>query len=811
MAEDINKYDHLTIEPKWQKKWAEQKLYKCTEDESFPKDRRFYCLDMFPYPSGAGLHVGHPEGYTASDILCRYKRMMGFNVLHPMGWDAFGLPAENYAIKTGTHPSISTEANINNFRKQIKALGFSYDWDREINTTHPAYFKWTQWIFIQLFKKGLAYEANMPINWCNSCKTGLANEEVKDGKCDRCGCVVVKKNLRQWMLKITEYAEPLLADLALVEWPKPIKLMQRNWIGKSVGAEVDFKIAGAENKSLKVFTTRPDTLFGATFMVLAPEHPYVEEITTEENLTKVKEYIAKTSQKSDLERAHLQKTKTGVFTGAFAVNPVNGANVPIWIADYVLISYGTGAIMAVPAHDERDFEFAKHFDIPIIQVVSKDGQEQPITTAHLEDGYAINSGEYTGMKTVDFKEKITADLEAKGVGKKAINYKLRDWVFSRQRYWGEPIPLVHCAKCGTVALPEDQLPLTLPEVDKYEPTGTGESPLANIAEWVNTTCPECGGVAKRETNTMPQWAGSSWYYMRYIDPTNEQALADKAKLDYWLPVDHYIGGAEHAVLHLLYARFWHKVLHELGIVSHKEPFQKLTNQGLILAEDGLKMSKSLGNVINPDEVIAEYGADAMRMYEMFMGPLEMAKPWSTKGTSGVRRFLDKVWRLYTQKEIASAAEPEKLLRILHQTIKKVGEDIEGLSFNTAISQMMIFINEAQEYETLPRDAAGVFLKLLAPFAPHLTEELWQQMGNTDSIHQETWPVYDEKYLVEDNVIVIFSVNGKKRGEATAAKNISKEALETLALNNENVKKYTEGNEIVKIIVVPGKMVNVVVK
>ncbi len=866
MTEDTNKYDHLTIEPKWQQKWDEQKLYKCTEDTSFPEDKRFYCLDMFPYPSGAGLHVGHPEGYTASDILCRYKRMNGFNVLHPMGWDAFGLPAENYAIKTGTHPRVSTEANINNFRKQIKALGFSYDWDREINTTDPDYFKWTQWIFIQLFKKGLAYEANMPINWCESCKTGLANEEVKDGKCDRCGAVVIKKDLRQWMLKITAYAEELLSDLDLVDWPEPIKLMQRNWIGKSIGAEVDFKLEKDAEKKLTVFTTRPDTLFGATFMVLAPEHPYVEEITTEENLAAVEEYIEKTRQKSDLERAHLLKTKTGVFTGAYAINPVNGAKVPIWIADYVLISYGTGAIMAVPAHDERDFEFAKHFDIPIIQVVSNkniplqsspearpaspggsngvsplvgdvavatEGVSFDMKAAFIGEGYAINSAEYNGMPTAEFKEKITDDLEKKGLGKKAINYKLRDWVFSRQRYWGEPIPLIHCKKCGTVPVPEEQLPLTLPAVDKYEPTGTGESPLANIEEWVNTACPVCGASAKRETNTMPQWAGSSWYYLRYIDPKNEKELAAKDKLKYWLPVDHYIGGAEHAVLHLLYARFWHKVLYNLGIVAGKEPFQKLTNQGLILAEDGQKMSKSLGNVVNPDEVIAEFGADAMRMYEMFMGPLEMAKPWSTKGTSGVRRFLDKVWRLYTQKELTpdpslekrgegdnpsdQVTSDEKLWKCFHQTIKKVGEDIEALSFNTAISQMMIFVNEAHASTSsaaanqFDKKTAEDFLKLLAPFAPHLTEELWERMGKNTSVHKEPWPVYDQNYLVEDTVVVVFSVNGKKRGEASAAKNISKEELEKLALNNENVKKHTEGKEIVKVIVVPAKMVNVVVK
>lgn len=806
----MDKYNHLEVEPKWQTKWAEAKLYKCSEDLKFPKTKRFYCLDMFPYPSGAGLHVGHPEGYTASDILCRFKRMNDFNVLHPMGWDAFGLPAENYAIKTGTHPAVSTQKNIDNFRKQIRALGFSYDWDREVDTTDPDYFKWTQWIFLQLFKKDLAYEADMPINWCESCKTGLANEEVKDGKCDRCGGTVIKKNLRQWLLKITAYAERLLEDLDALDWPEPIKLMQRNWIGKSIGAEVDFPIAGQPDKKLRIFTTRPDTLFGATFMVLAPEHPYVEEITTEDNLTKVEEYIEKTRQKSDLERAHLIKTKSGVFTGAYAINPVNGTKIPIWIADYVLISYGTGAIMAVPAHDERDFEFAKQFNIPIIQVVSKDGKSQEIKEALIEDGYAVNSGPYTGMQTEEFKEKISADLEAKGQGKKAINYKLRDWVFSRQRYWGEPIPIVHCEKCGTVAVPETELPLKLPEVKKYEPTGTGESPLANIKEWVNTKCPQCGGPARRETNTMPQWAGSSWYYLRYIDPKNNQVLAAKDKIDYWLPVDHYIGGAEHAVLHLLYARFWHKVLYDIGVVSCKEPFQRLTNQGLILAEDGQKMSKSLGNVINPDDVIKEFGADAMRLYEMFMGPLEMVKPWSTNGIIGVRKFLDKVWRLFEQKPIKADPPAAELQKILHQTIKKVGSDIENLSFNTAISQMMIFINTAQDQDFISKKSIEDFLKLLAPFAPHLAEELWERLGHKTSIHLEKWPQYDEKYLTEDTATIVFSVNGKPRDTIQLSKNCTKEELEKSALANEKVQKFIEGKKIIKVIVVPGKLVNVVV-
>lgn len=811
MSEPTNKYDHLAIELKWQKKWEDAKLYKCIEDAKFPKDKRFYCLDMFPYPSGAGLHVGHPEGYTASDILCRYKRMNGFNVLHPMGWDAFGLPAENYAIKTGTHPAISTQKNIDNFRKQIKALGFSYDWDREVDTTDPDYFKWTQWIFIQLYKKGLAYEADMPINWCESCKTGLANEEVKDGKCDRCGGTVIKKNLRQWLLKITAYAERLLEDLELLDWPEPIKLMQRNWIGKSIGAEVDFQIDGQTDKKLRIFTTRPDTLFGATFMVLAPEHPFVEELATEENLEAVEEYIEKTRQKSDLERAHLSKSKTGVFTGAYAINPVNNVKVPIWIADYVLISYGTGAIMAVPAHDERDFEFATQFNIPIIQVVSKDSKTQEIKEALIEDGFAVNSGTYSGMKTEEFKLKIVADLEAKGVGKQSINYKLRDWVFSRQRYWGEPIPVIHCDKCGKLTVPESELPLKLPDVKKYEPTGTGESPLSNIAEWVNTKCPQCGGPAKRETNTMPQWAGSSWYYLRYIDPKNNNALAEKPKIDYWLPVDHYIGGAEHAVLHLLYARFWHKVLYDIGVVSCKEPFQRLTNQGLILAEDGRKMSKSLGNVINPDDVIRDFGADSLRLYEMFMGPLDMVKPWSTTGTIGIRKFLDKVWRLFEQKQLDESAPAVEVLKVLHQTIKKVGNDINNLSFNTAISQMMIFTNAMQDQQTLNKQVMSEFVKVLAPFAPHLAEELWERLGNKTSVHLEQWPQYEEKYLVENTVTIVFSINGKPRDTVQVAKDTAKEVLEKMAQENEKVKRNLEGKKVVKTIFVPNKMVNIVVQ
>ncbi len=632
----MSDYNFTEIEKKWIKYWDDNETFKVTEDPSFPKDKHLYVLDMFPYPSGAGLHVGHPEGYTATDIFCRFKKMNGFNVLHPMGFDAFGLPAENYAIQTGTHPAITTRKNIDVFRKQIKSFGFCYDWSREISTCDEDYYKWTQWIFMQLFKKGLAYESDMPINFCPKCKTGLANEEVKDGKCDRCDSVIERRRIRQWMLKITAYADRLLDDLDGLDWNESIKLMQRNWIGKSEGAEVDFTVETTGDK-LTVYTTRPDTLFGATYMVMAPEHPLVKAITTTEQKAAVDAYIAETLAKSDLDRTDLNKDKSGVFTGAYAINPVNNKKIPIWISDYVLVSYGTGAIMAVPAHDTRDFDFATKFNIPIIQVVSKDGSAMELTEAFTETGVAVNSGEFDGMKTEDLKKKITVWLEEQKIGKKAINYKLRDWVFSRQRYWGEPIPLVHCEKCGIVAIDESELPLTLPEVESYTPTGTGESPLAMIDSWVNTTCPTCGGPAKRETNTMPQWAGSCWYYLRYIDPKNDKAFADQDKLNYWGDVGLYVGGAEHAVLHLLYSRFWHKVLFDLGVVPTKEPFFALRNQGMILGENGEKMSKSRGNVINPDDVIREHGADTLRMYEMFMGPLAADKPWSTQNIWGVRR------------------------------------------------------------------------------------------------------------------------------------------------------------------------------
>ncbi len=667
----MKEYDFTSIEAKWQRYWEEHKTFAVTEDPSVPKDKRRYILDMFPYPSSAGLHVGHPEGYTATDIYCRYLRMNGYHVLHPMGFDAFGLPAENYAIKTGTHPRISTEENISMFRKQIKALGFSYDWDREISTHRENYYKWTQWIFLKLFEQGLAYEDTAPINWCPSCKTGLANEEVNNGRCERCGEEVTRKDIRQWMLKITEYAEKLLSGLDGLEWSEAIKAMQRNWIGKSVGANVHFPLETGEG-SIEVYTTRPDTLFGATYMVLAPEHGLVEKITTDDQRQAVERYIEDARKKSDLERTDLAKEKTGVFTGAFAVNPVNGEKIPVWISDYILISYGTGAIMAVPGHDQRDYDFAKEFGLPILQVVSKDGSEYPLSEAEPEPGISVNSGQFSGMSTEEMKKKIVAWLEEKGIGEKAINYKLRDWIFSRQRYWGEPIPLVHCPSCGTVPVPAEDLPLTLPEVDSYTPTGTGESPLGAIEEWVNTVCPRCGGPGKRETNTMPQWAGSCWYFLRYLDPRNDEVFASKEAVDYWMPVDLYVGGAEHAVLHLLYARFWHKVLYDLGYVNSPEPFTRLINQGMILGEGGVKMSKSLGNVINPDDVIREFGADSMRMYEMFMGPLEVSKPWSTTGISGIQRFLDRVWRL-SEREMSGAEAPEHLVKQLHKTVGRYGE------------------------------------------------------------------------------------------------------------------------------------------
>jgi leucyl-tRNA synthetase len=791
-------------EKKWQEQWLNNKIDQAEDFSTKPKK---YVLDMFPYPSGAGLHVGHPEGYTATDIYSRYLRLKGFNVLHPMGWDAYGLPAENYAIKTGTHPRVTTEANIAIFKRQIQSLGFSYDWDREIDTTDSKYYKWTQWIFLQLFKKGLAYEATVPINFCPSCKTGLANEEVKDGKCDRCGAKVEKKDLRQWMLRITAYADRLLKGVDKLDWSQSIKTLQKNWIGRSEGAEVTFVIAGSEEK-ITVYTTRPDTLFGATYMVLAPEHQLVQELKNQiENFSEVEQYLATTKNKSDLERTELNKNKTGVeLKGIKAINPVNNVEIPIWISDYVLATYGTGAIMAVPAHDERDWEFAQKFGIKIIEVISGGDIEKEAFT-DIDSGQMINSEFLNDLVPEEAIAKMIAWLEEKGVGKKAINYKLRDWVFSRQRYWGEPIPLIHCEKCGTVPLDEKELPLELPEVEKYEPTGTGESPLATIEEWVNTTCPKCGGSAKRETNTMPQWAGSSWYWLRYIDPNNDSALADQDKLKYWLPVDLYLGGAEHAVLHLLYSRFWNMVLFDLGVVPVEEPFAKLINQGLILGEDGEKMSKSRGNVVNPDDIIKEYSADIFRLYEMFMGPLEDMKPWSTKNILGVQRFLNKVWEI--PQFVTNDVNDEEIEKLVHKTIKKVGEDIEKMSYNTAISTMMVLVNKIQEVKSISQDQMERFLIILAPFAPHLCEELWLQLGNSGSIFKESWPEFDQSKIIDAEIELPVQVNGKVRAKLKVLADISDEEVKKLALADDNVKKYLSG-EPKKVIVIKGRLISIVV-
>ena len=850
----MSKYPFESIEPKWQKFWEENKTFKAVEDEKYPKEKRMYVLDMFPYPSAAGLHVGHPEGYTATDIYCRYLRMNGYNVLHPMGFDSFGLPAENYAIKTGTHPKTTTNANIEHFTKQIKSLGFSYDWDRCVSTCEPDYYKWTQWIFIQLYKKGLAYEAQTPINWCPSCMTGLANEEVKEGKCERCGSQVTHKTIRQWILKITEYADRLDKDLEGLDWPESVKAMQHNWIGKSTGAEVTFTVADKDgnptDKNLTVYTTRCDTLFGATYMVVSPEHQIIDSITTPEQADAVKKYQEDAAKKSDLERTDLAKDKTGVFSGSYAINPVNGKLIPIWIADYVLISYGTGAIMAVPAHDDRDWDFAKKFNLPIIEVLKSEVDVQK--QAWTQDGIHVNSEFLDGLNKKDAIEKMLEFLEEKKIGRKAINYKLRDWVYSRQRYWGEPIPLIHCPECGTVPVPDDQLPLELPEVKSYQPTGTGESPLAAIDSWVNCTCPKCGKPAKRETNTMPQWGGSCWYYLRYLDAHNDKQFCSPESEKYWMPVDLYIGGAEHAVLHLLYARFWHKVLYDLGLVSTKEPFQRLVNQGMITSfafqrknktlvptdeveqkEDGkyyekatgeeleqivAKMSKSLKNVVNPDDEIKAYGADSVRMYEMFMGPLTMSKPWSTQGIVGIHRFLEKVWAVSEKPmndiDISGKLEDKVLIsarKTFAQTIKKVTDDTATLNFNTAISQMMIFINEISKLPEIPKAMWSDFVKVLSPYAPHLGEELWQKLGNNNTIAYESWPVFSEDFAKDDSKTIVVMVNGKKRDTFDAPVDTDQETLKKMAFDREAVKKFTDGHEIVKTIVVPNKIVTIVVK
>ncbi|MDG4656459.1 leucine--tRNA ligase [Ectobacillus antri] len=800
-------YNHKEIEKKWQAYWEENKTFRTTEDTDKPK---FYALDMFPYPSGAGLHVGHPEGYTATDILSRMKRMQGYNVLHPMGWDAFGLPAEQYALDTGNDPAEFTEKNINTFRNQIKALGFSYDWDREVNTTDPNYYKWTQWIFLKLYEKGLAYVDEVAVNWCPALGTVLANEEVIDGKSERGGHPVERRPMKQWVLKITAYADRLLEDLEELDWPESLKEMQRNWIGRSEGAEIHFQVDGTDEK-YTVFTTRPDTLFGATYSVLAPEHALVEKITTPEQKAAVEAYLDQVKMKSDLERTDLAKDKTGVFTGAYAINPVNGARMPIWIADYVLASYGTGAIMAVPAHDERDYEFAKKFDLPIQEVVAGGDITKE---AYTGDGEHVNSDFLNGLNKEEAITTMIAWLETNKMGEKKVTYRLRDWLFSRQRYWGEPIPVIHWEDGTMTAVPEEELPLVLPQTDDIRPSGTGESPLANVAEWVNVVDPVTGKKGRRETNTMPQWGGSCWYYLRYIDPHNNEKLADPEKLKQWLPVDIYIGGAEHAVLHLLYARFWHKFLYDLGVVPTKEPFQKLFNQGMILGSNNEKMSKSKGNVVNPDDIVASHGADTLRLYEMFMGPLEASIAWSETGLDGARRFLDRVWRLFVQEngELSDKIKQESnkaLDKVYHQTVKKVTEDYEGIRFNTAISQMMVFINDAYKAEVLPVEYVEGFVKLLSPIAPHLAEELWSKLGHSETITYEAWPTFDESKLVEDEIEIVVQINGKVKAKLLVAKDATKEQMEQLALADAQVNAQIEGKTVRKIVAVPGKLVNIV--
>ncbi len=858
-----DRYPFAQLEPKWQRVWESRKAFRAVDGDRKPKA---YILDMFPYPSGAGLHVGHPEGYTATDIVARYKRMRGFNVLHPMGWDAFGLPAEQYAIETGTHPALTTRKNIETFRRQITRLGFSYDWDREIDTTDPGYVKWTQWIFLKLYERGLAYQAFVPVWWCQDCGTVLANEEVVDGTCERKGHPVERRAMRQWMLRITAYAERLLADLDGLDWPDHIKEQQRHWIGKSEGADVWFALESGFPAQLpqdfidaypgrlrrrngvvefKIYTTRPDTLFGATYLVMAPEHPLVKPIRSDAQDAEVRAYQRAAAAKGDLERTDLAKEKTGVFTGASALNPVNGERLPIWIADYVLASYGTGAIMAVPAHDQRDFEFAKKYKLPIRPVIVPEGARlpEPLEQAFEEPGRMHESGTFTGLRSEEAKEKIVAWLKSRGLGEAAVNYKLRDWLFSRQRYWGEPIPIVHCQTCGTVPLPESALPLPLPQMQDFTPTGTaarpgdregraGEppsldkardgalseverAPLAKAAEWVDTACPRCRGPAQRETNTMPQWAGSCWYYLRYLDPRNDERPWDPAKERYWMPVDLYVGGAEHAVLHLLYARFWHKALYDCTLVSTPEPFQKLVNQGLILGEDSEKMSKSRGNVVNPDDVIAEHGADAFRLYEMFLGPLEAVKPWNTRSIEGVGRFLNRLWRLVVAEgganpQLRDVPAGGELARLVHATIKTVTEDIEGLRLNTAISAMMVLLNALTDAAPVPRAAVETLILLLAPFAPHLCEELWERLGHGEGLARAPWPRFDPAALERAEVLLVVQVNGKVRARVTVPAEASEEQVKAAALGHAQVKRFVDGHPIKQVIVVPKRLVNIVV-
>jgi leucyl-tRNA synthetase len=797
-------YNFSEIEAKWQKYWDDFQTFKTLEDYSKPK---YYVLDMFPYPSGAGLHVGHPEGYTATDIMARYKRMKGFNVLHPMGWDSFGLPAENYAMKTGIHPNITTEQNIATFKRQLKSLGFSYDWSREIATSNVDYYKWTQWIFVQLYNKGLAYESEMMVNWCPNLKTVLANEEVINGKSEVGGHPVIRKPMKQWMLRITEYAERLIEDLDLLDWPESVKEMQRMWIGKSEGASISFKVDGS-NEAIEVFTSRPDTLFGATYMVLAPEHKLVDVITTAAQKSEINKYRETTALKSDLERTELNKDKTGAFTGAYAINPANGSKLPVYIADYVLNTYGTGAIMSVPAHDERDHEFATKYNLPIIAVVKSDVDVQK--EAYSGDGEHINSDFLNCLNKNDAITKMISWLEEKKIGAKKVNYKLRDWLFSRQRYWGEPFPILKFEDGTVRCLDADELPVVLPEVEKYEPSGTGESPLATIDEWLWVMDPKTGKKARRETNTMPQWAGSCWYYLRFCDPKNTKEPWNSKIENYWMPVDLYVGGTEHAVLHLLYSRFWHKVLYDLGLVSTKEPFQRLVNQGMILGEDGEKMSKSRGNVINPDSVVNEMGADTLRMYEMFMGPLEKVKPWSVSGTKGVYNFLSRVHRFFFDTNNYAATEDQSNVKELHKLIKKVTEDIEGMRFNTAISAMMIFVNHIYKTGKVTKETAATFALLISPFAPHIAEELWHITGHTKSLAYETWPVFNADLAKDDTITMAVQVNGKTRATFDVPADISKEDFFAIAKADEKLAKFLEGT-IVKEIYVPGKICNFVVK
>ena len=799
-------YNHRVIEKKWRAYWEEHPI-----NVNDGKKEKYYCLDMFPYPSGNGLHVGHWRGYVISDVWSRYKLMHGYYVIHPMGWDAFGLPAENYAIKMGVHPAKSTAENIKNIKRQINEIAAIYDWDMEVNTTDPKFYKWTQWIFVQMFKKGLAYEKEMPINWCPSCKTGLANEEVVNGKCERCGADVTKKNLKQWMLRITDYADRLLNDLDKLEWPEKVKKMQTDWIGKSYGAEVNFKVDGSDDV-ITVYTTRPDTLYGATFMVLAPEHALAKKLATDEQRAAVEDYIYQTSLRSSVDRLQ-DKEKTGVFTGSYAVNPLNGAKVPIWLSDYVLADYGTGAIMCVPAHDDRDFEFAKKFDIPIIQVISKDGKEiENMTEAYTEaSGIMINSGDWNGMESAVLKKEAPEMIEKMGFGKKTVNYKLRDWVFSRQRYWGEPIPIVHCPDCGAVPVPEDQLPLLLPEVESYQPTGTGESPLAAITDWVNTTCPCCGKPAKRETNTMPQWAGSSWYFLRYVDNKNDKELVSREKADKYLPVDMYIGGVEHAVLHLLYSRFYTKFLYDIGVIDFDEPFHRLFNQGMITGKNGIKMSKSKGNVVSPDDLVRDYGCDSLRLYELFVGPPELDSEWDDRGIEGVYRFISRFWKLVMDQKDQDVKETKELIKLRNRLVYDVTTRLENFSLNTVISAFMEYNNKLIELSRkggVDKKTLETFVQLLAPFAPHISEELHHELGHENSVFETGWPTYDEAAMEEDEVEIAVQINGKTRAVISIPKDIAKE--EALAKGEEALGDKLTGN-VIKEIYVPGKIINIVAK